>query len=134
MAWLMVDQALPSHRKILIGAQLVSMDEHKYMGHVVHLWLWALDHADDRTGALPVLPDDMIGIQAGLPKRQARGFVESMVDVGLLRRDGHALLIKDWWIYGGKLNEKRRKDRERMQNSRATVPRLSPNGSRTVAR
>lgn len=118
MAWLKVEQSLPSHRKTLLGAQLACMDEHKFMGHVVHLWLWALDHADDE-GCLPPIERPRIAEQAGVPKRQGAAFICSLVESGFLEDDGGYLVIHDWKRYAGKLNEKRAGNAKRQKNFRA---------------
>ena len=120
MAWLKVDQSLPSHRKTLMGAQLAGMDEHKFLGHLVHFWLWALDHADDN-GKLPGLTHDALGQQAGLSRRQATPFIQTLIEAGFLDVVGTCLLIHDWPVYAGKLNERREKEKQRSSNNRATL-------------
>lgn len=118
MAWLKLEQSFPTHHKTLLGAQLMSMDEHKFMGHVLTFWLWSLDHADD-TGCLPPLGCDALGQRSGVPKRQATSFMESMVTAGLVEKDGAYYVIHNWPRYAGKLNERRARNAQRQKNFRA---------------
>lgn len=120
MAWLKVDQTLVGHRKVLLGSQLASMDEHKFMGHLLRFWLWSLDHADDK-GMLPGLTLDVLGQQAGLSKRQGKAFIETLIDAGFLDVIGHRLMLHDWGDYAGRLNERRTKEKQRIANKRATL-------------
>jgi len=96
------------------------MDEHKFMGHVLHLWLWALDHADD-DGILPGLPKEVLGVQAGVPRRQCKTFIDALLESGFLDVCGTRLCIHDWTVYAGKLNERRAKERDRLAGKRATL-------------
>ena len=131
MAWLKVEQALPTHRKTLLGAQLMSMDDHKFLGHVLHFWLWALDHATD-DGLLPGLPDDVLGERAGFSKRQGRVFIETLIEAGFIDKCPRGLLLHDWPEYAGKLNERREKEKQRMANKRATLHQQPANVGRTL--
>lgn len=47
MAWIAVYQSLPSHRKTLRLQALLGMRRPQLLGHLVLLWLWAVDNAQD---------------------------------------------------------------------------------------
>ena len=118
MAWLKVEQSFPVHRKTLLGAQLMSMDPYRFIGHVLTFWLWALDHADD-TGCLPPLDCEALGQRSGVGKRQAQHFIEVLTSTGFLEVDGDYHVIHNWKRYAGALNEKRARNALRQKNFRA---------------
>lgn len=117
MAWIKVEQSLPSHRKALLGSQLANMDRYKYVGHLIAFWTWALDHTDD-DGKLPGLPDDVLGEMAGLTKKQGRVFIESMKETHLLDVTECGYVLHNWEKYAGRLLDKRRKDAGRKADER----------------
>ena len=47
MAWIEVHQELPGHWKTLRLARALQIDEMQAMGHMVALWLWALNSRAD---------------------------------------------------------------------------------------
>ena len=47
MIWLPIDQGFPSHRKVWHLERLLRIPVPTIVGHLVQLWLWALDNAED---------------------------------------------------------------------------------------
>ncbi len=47
MAWIEAHQSLRDHRKVPDMADRLDMPEAHVVGHLVYLWLWALDNAQD---------------------------------------------------------------------------------------
>jgi hypothetical protein len=110
--WLAVYQAVFTHRKTFELASALGLDETYAGGHLIRLWLWALDNAPD--GDLSGLSDRAIAYGAGW--RQESGlFVRALHEAGWLDPDGQ---IHDWSDYGGKLTERRRQDAARKQRGR----------------
>lgn len=112
MAYCEVHQSLLDHRKLIVAAEALDIEEVHLMGHLVALWLWSLDNAPNG-----VLPQSMrmIGRAArwsGDPTRlvsalKLAGFLD-------LHEDG-SFVIHDWQDYGGKLTESRLKNAARQR-------------------
>jgi len=93
------------------------------VGHVVCLWLWAIDNAP--SGSLEHLTDaDVAG--AGQWHGDAALFVKSLRAVGFLDRDR---TIHDWHQFAGKLVEYRAKDAERKRIAARNSSGTSAGGS-----
>jgi hypothetical protein len=120
MAWIPVFQSLPSHPKTLLGSQLSRMDNHKFVGHLIEFWLWALDVSGE-DGLLPGLPFDMLGQRAGLPHRQSENFITALIECGFLNSVEGRLVLHNWSEYGGKLQSRREKERNRQREKRGSV-------------
>lgn len=117
MAWIELHQAVWTHRKTLILADLLGLDPTYAAAHMVRLWTWALDNAP--TGDLSQLPDRVIAYGSGWTGEPSV-FAQALLESGWLDgdADGH-LLIHDWDDYAGRLIEKRQTDAERMRRYRA---------------
>lgn len=126
MAWIKVDQTLFDHRKITRLATMLDVDEMQAVGHVVSLWAWAIDNAQDgilstktKTGLIPF--DDRQLAKAARWRGQMNDskFVDCLVFSGFIDDDfdGHRTL-HDWDEWAGALVKKRNDDRTRMQNLR----------------
>ncbi len=123
MAWIEVHQSLPGHRKTLQGAYALKIGAAQMTGHMVHLWLWALDSAPD--GALP--PERGVIAHAAGWTKDPDSFIDTLVRVGFLdEADGGALHVHNWDDYVGRLIAKRVANVERMRRARAA------NDTRTV--
>lgn len=115
MAWIELHQAIWTHRKTLILAAELDIDETYAAAHMIRLWTWALDNAPE--GDLSGLPAKVIAYGAGW-RNDPDTFVEAAVRAGWLDRDGDRLVIHDWQDYAGRLIEKRRQDAERKRQWR----------------
>lgn len=112
MAWIQVDQALPTHRKTLILADTLEISPTHAVGLMVTLWLWSLDNAPD-------------GLLEGIPPRtlarilqwdgDADRLMEAMRNAGFLDDNE----IHDWQDYAGRLLDQRAAAKERMRKHRA---------------
>jgi len=115
MAWIELHQAIWTHRKTLILAAELDLDETYAAAHMIRLWTWALDNAPE--GNLSGLPAKVIAYGAGW-RNDPDTFVEAAVRAGWLDRDGDCLVIHDWQDYAGRLIEKRRQDAKRKRQWR----------------
>lgn len=121
MAWIEAHQSLENHPKTKKAAKLLGVSKFEMIGRLFTLWWWAADYAQD--GDLTKFsPDD---IELAVEWEGERGaFVQSLLDcgfgggAGFLERDGDRLSIHDWWVYAGKLIEKRQEDAERKRAAR----------------
>ena len=82
MAWIRIDQSLPSHRKLrklrrLLGAESVA----HCVGYLVCLWLWTIDNTPD--GDLSIIDAADIAEVSGW-EGDAEVFVEALVKSGFL--------------------------------------------------
>ena len=116
MAWIEVHQTLPSHRKIKALKRELKIKTPQAVGHMVMLWLWAVDNAPD--GDLSRIDPDDIAEAAEWPK-DGKTFVDAMIRAGFLDDD---MRLHDWGEFSGMLMEKREakraSDRERQQRRR----------------
>lgn len=116
MAWIELHQSVWTHRKTLMLGHALGLPPAYAAAHMMQLWCWALDNAQD--GDLSGLPAPVIAAGAGWTGDPDQ-FVEAAVSVGFLDRDGETLRIHDWEDYAGKLIERRTQHRERMRQIRA---------------
>lgn len=113
MAWIEVHQSLPSHRKIKRLKRTLKIKTAQAVGHVVMLWLWALDNAPE--GRLDGLdPEDLA--EAAEWQGDPVKFVDALRECGFVD-EGESLLIHDWQEYGGRL-QGQRKDRAAQNRER----------------
>lgn len=115
LAWIELHQSVWSHRKTLLLADALEIDPIYAAAHMIHLWTWALDNAQD--GDLSGLPPRVIAAGAGWPGDPER-FVAAVVAAGFLDQVGDSLLLHDWHDYAGRLMEQRRLNAERNKRKR----------------
>jgi hypothetical protein len=122
MAWIPVDQALPTHFKTTRAAKIAGVSTETLIGHLITLWLWAVDNAPD--GDLDGFGAQEIELAANWPgekgllhealkgcgKARGVGFIE-------VSRGG-AVQLHDWDEYGGKAGAQRDKWRELKRRQR----------------
>lgn len=107
MAWIEVHQSLPTHRKTLAAADALDLSPAQLVGHIVCLWLWAIDNA----------PDGHLNVSVRTVARAAQwdgdpqAFVDALTAAGFLE-DG--MLIHDYEDYIGKLIDRRKANADRM--------------------
>ena len=58
MAWIQAHQSLPTHRKTLRAADALDIPPVYVVGHMISLWLWAIDNVPD--GSLAGITPGMI--------------------------------------------------------------------------
>lgn len=113
MAWIEVHQALRDHRKILDLSEALDLPEPYIVGHLVYLWLWAVDNAPD--GVLP--SSRRIIEKAAAWQGQQGRLVDALITCGLLDDNG-VLSIHDWDDYVGKLIDQRQSNAARQRAHR----------------
>jgi hypothetical protein len=118
MAWIESHQSLGSHPKTIKLARLLGVSKIEAVGHLHFLWWWSMDYAQD--GDLDKFDDVDISIGAEWGG-EASDFVDALVTVGFLERDGNVLKIHDWYDYAGKLIDRRAKNAARMRDARAST-------------
>jgi hypothetical protein len=116
MAWLSVDQSLPTHRKTLEMAALLDLPPVYVVGHLTAFWLWALDNAPD--GSLYRVSPRVIAI-ASQWQGNPTDLVNAMLQAGFVDEDENGLSIHDWQDYAGKLIDRREANKQRMRAARA---------------
>lgn len=130
MAWIPVDQSLRDHRKVLVLAGELDVDQATAVGHLVLFWLWCMDNAP--TGILKRINGLQIATAAAWP-RNPNDFVNALLSAGFLEKCGRgaiSLRIHDWGQYGGRLCVARDKHRESMRQARASLDQSRSDQSR----
>lgn len=121
LPWLQVDEE--AFERAVELAALLEVDEAQAMGHLVHLWRWALSRPAD-----PELSGEVRGataivqIEAGARWRGVRGaLVGALVELGLIAEEDAGRRVKGLERYRAQL-EKRAQDRERKASSGTPKP------------
>jgi len=117
LAWIEVHQSLPTHRKTLMVADALAVSPVEVLGHVVSLWLWALDNAPE--GDVSGVPERVLA-RAAQWDGDPGEFVTAFIGGTFLDRTADGLLIHNWWDYAGKLIDRRQANAARMRAARAT--------------
>lgn len=132
MAYLEAYQELRDHPKTKRAARLLGIARPQMIGHLMCLWWWCMDYAQD--GDLSDFDNADIADAAeweGDPDL----FVHALSDCGpadrhgFLARSEDGLTVNDWQEYGGKYIAKRNQGRERQRQYRqrnASVTRDNP--------
>jgi hypothetical protein len=120
MAYVEAHAALREHPKTKRAARLLGVTPVAIVGHLLFLWWWCQDYAQD--GNLSAWNAEDIAEAAGWTNDPA-AFVEALLICGKpgfleIAEDG-ALLIHDWFQYGGKLFTQRKQGAVRQANWRA---------------
>lgn len=115
MAWIEAHQSLRDHRKVLAVAERLGLAEAHVAGHLVYLWLWAIDNAPG--GILPA-SERTIEKAAGWTGEPG-ALVAAMLAAELLHQSDAGLAIHDWDEYAGRLMAQRESNRERQRRFRA---------------
>ena len=117
MVWIPAHQELGEHPKTKRAAKRLEVSRPTMVGHLVFLWWWAMDYAQD--GDLSNYGNDEVADAAGW-QGDPDVFVAALSDVGFIDSDelGQHYSLHDWDEYGGKLIERRREDAERKRKGR----------------
>jgi 5-methylcytosine-specific restriction endonuclease McrA len=111
MAWIELHQNLSNHPKLIRLATRLGLPRVTAMGHLVSLWLWALDYAED--GSLKGFGAVEIAAGAGWPGDPA-DFLKSLQECRWMDK----MALHDWMDYAGRLVEKRVENKVRQKRFR----------------
>jgi len=115
MAWIELHQTIWEHRKTVMLADELELDEIYAAAHMAKLWTWALDNTKD--GYLSRLPNKVIAFGAGW-RGDPDLFVRAAIKAGWFDETESGLYIHDWVDYAGKLMERRSAEKERSRKRR----------------
>jgi hypothetical protein len=135
MAWLEAHQELRDHPKIKRAARVLGINRPQMIGHMLCLWWWCLDYAQD--GDLSDFDNADIA-DAAEWEGDPEAFVSALLNCGPADRPGFliasddGLTINDWQDYGGKFIAKRggnkvRQARHRERNAPGNTDETSRN-------
>lgn len=128
--WIEVHQSLPTHRKTHDLCDHLDIPPAAAVGHLVLLWLWAVDNAPD--GDLACARDRTIAQAAGWPG-ESETFVLALADSGFLDGAAGGRRLHDWDEYTGALQEqqerRRTQKKEQMARYRARRKEREPDSS-----
>jgi len=123
MAYVEAHAGLRDHLKTKKVARLLGVPKVQVIGHMLCLWWWCQEYAQD--GDLSSFDAADIA-EAAEYEGDPQTFVDALLNCGVkggagfLYRESEtgALLIKDWYQYGGKLFVQRAQSAERMRKKR----------------
>jgi len=124
MAYVEAHAGLRDHLKTKKVARLLGVPKVQVIGHMLCLWWWCQEYAQD--GDLSSFDAADIA-EAAEYEGDPQTFVDALLNCGVKGGAGFlhqdldtgALLINDWYQYGGKLFVQRAQSAERMRNMRA---------------
>jgi hypothetical protein len=114
MAWLKLHAELPRHPKTTRLARTLGVSRAEAVGHLIMLWTWAFEFADD--GDLSGFYAEDIAEAAGIDNGQGPSFFKALKDCGWVDADHH---LHDWMDYAGPYLREQNRSRERAANGRA---------------
>jgi hypothetical protein len=114
--YVIMDTALPEHRKVRKLEKLLQLDNSTVIGALMKGWGWALTSAENGVLASEDtwILEDVAG-WAGEPGR----YIDALADVHLLDPCMVGYAFHDWANHGGRVIEERNRNRERMRANRA---------------
>jgi len=120
MAWLEAHQDLRDHPKTKRAARALGISRPQMIGHLLCLWWWCLDYAED--GNLTDFDNADIA-DAAEWEGEPDDFIHALLHCGPADRagfliNGDGLRINDWSQYGGKYVTKRNQGRDRQRTYR----------------
>jgi len=120
MAWLEAHQDLRDHPKTKRAARTLGISRPQMIGHLLCLWWWCLDYAQD--GNLTDFDNADIA-DAAEWDGEPDDFVNALLTCGPADRSGFltnddGLRVNDWSQYGGKYITKRNQGRDRQRTYR----------------
>jgi len=126
VAWLPVDQSVTTHRKTLAFASELGISPPVAVGHLVFLWLWALDNVPPDGALNGISPQQLASAMMfrTSKKHDANGVFSALISSGFIDRCGRGRIyhrIHDWPEYGGKMCVARAAHRNRMRRARARL-------------
>ena len=116
MTWIKVDQNLLSHKKLYKLATILKISEFTAAGHLVALWSWSMQNAKDGI----IHAEDIRAIEINCWRGKKNVFIPALISSKFLEQiDEFTFLLHDWEEYGGKLNEVKIKNAERVRKYRS---------------
>lgn len=117
MAWVEAHQELRDHPKTKRAARILGITRPQMIGHMMCLWWWCLDYAQD--GNLTDFDNADIA-DAAEWEGEPDDFVNALLTCGPADRAGflvndNGLHVNDWEEYGGKYITKRNQSRDRQR-------------------
>ena len=113
--WFEAHESLPTHPKTLELSRLLKLNQYEAVGLLWYLFSWGLTAAE-KDGRLPGMQAFHIARALNWPDRKAQQLTDALVGSGYLecREDG-SYAIHNWYLYAGKLMDRREADREKMR-------------------
>lgn len=118
ITWFAVDCNLYTHPKLMQLAAALKIDADAAAGKLGRLWAWA-KQAGNETGDISWMPESEIA-DIMRWKKKPDALIASLIQCGFLDRTGSGLRIHGWEELNGKLQSKKRADRERKSDGKST--------------
>lgn len=118
ITWFAVDCNLYTHPKLMQLAAALKIDADTAAGKLGRLWAWA-KQAGNETGYISWMPESEIA-DIMRWKKKPDALIKSLIQCGFLDRTEAGLRIHGWEELNGKLQSKKRADRERKADGKST--------------
>ena len=121
MAWIEAHQGLPQHPKTKRFARMLNISTREAVGSLFMLWWWALEYASDGDISKYDATDIADALQwDGDPEELVNALINCGPhgSVGFIEKTDEGIFLHDWDKYGGRLFEKREKNRIRQARLR----------------
>lgn len=113
--WIKLYNNIWEHKKTYILADLLKIQEIYAAAHLIKLWTWAIDNAQD--GDLTGIPVNSIAKSAGWTGKSGV-FVDALIGAGWLDQSNENIHIHDWEEYSESLVRRRQYDVDRKRTER----------------
>ena len=113
--WIKLYNNIWEHKKTYILAGLLKIQEIYAAAHLIKLWTWAIDNAQD--GDLTGIPVNSIAKSAGWTGKSGV-FVDALIGAGWLDQSNENIHIHDWEEYSESLVRRRQYDVDRKRTER----------------
>lgn len=118
MAWIELHQTRQRHPKTLRLAAAMDVSRREACGLLDDLWTWALDIATP-DGLLPGLTCDDVAIALDFPRKRGEWLMDALMHSGYVDQlESGAYMLHDWPDYAGRLNDKRKDTKARVERYR----------------
>jgi hypothetical protein len=138
MAWMPVDQFLPSHPKTARFARELGWTPRYACGFLLELWGWAIDHQPD--GHIERADRAALAQALRMSREELAKVTRALREVGWIDPAGTEQgRLHEWEDWGGKIVERRKADRARQERNRRRraenegVSRVTSNGQDVAA-
>lgn len=126
MAWMELHDTLPDHYKVIGASSALKMDKDAFVGKLVRLWLWALNHRE--SGFLRENEAETVAEIMRYRGKPAT-LIAALLEAGLIDREEGGYRIHGWEDSVGMLiskrEEQRAMSRERKRKSRSKAQQKS---------
>lgn len=110
MAWIQVEQTLPTDKKTLKLKRALNISAPYAMGIITTLWLWCIDNAPD--GDITDLDGDDLADICDYPDSGEK-FLNALINSGFVINNGEQTVIANWYERVGQLMDKRESQKEK---------------------